>query len=108
MIHRPTLPALAFFLFGNPSLTLPRGLHRNTYYCFSFVLSPTGDTVQDFSLYFSHHLQYKLESPQSPLVAWTISDLLLASGVSLVAICYYQLLKAIIRGVVCKNGTTKL
>lgn len=92
MIHRPTLQHEVFFLLGNLSLTLIRDLHRNTYCCFSFVLSPLGDTVQDLLLSFPHHLQYKLESPQSPLIAWTISDLLLASRVSLVAICYFQLL----------------
>lgn len=48
MIHRPTLSALGFFFsFGNLSLILTRGLQRNTYRCFLFVLSPLGDTVQD-------------------------------------------------------------
>lgn len=108
MIHRPTLSALAFFLFGNLSLTLTRALHRNTYRCFSFVLSPLGDTVQDISLSFPHLLQYKLESLQSPLVAWTISDLLVASGVSLVAIFYFQLLSQLSEESYAKNGTTKL
>lgn len=104
-MHRPALSALAFSCLVM-SLALIGGLHRNTYHWFLFVLSPLGDTAHDISLSFPHHLQYKLWISQNSVVAWTISDLLLASGVSIVAICYFQLLSQLSEES-CKNRTTK-